>query len=188
MRYDKHVSAVQVNTHAYTHMSTRTSKQRSGCMSKRTCLRICLHTCPNTGQRGSRCLEFPRPASRHLLAKVARQERPSLCRRRRRHVYRAGIGVPVLKMTASARAFQQCAARAYILMADIAMALYSHGFEPGQRASRCLEFSRPASRHLLAKVARQEWPRLHGEHLFLEQLSEHADGGGLYIGHRRRHV
>ena len=42
---------------------------------------------------------------------------------RRRHVCRAGIGVPVLKGTASARAFQRCAPRAYILMAYAVMAL-----------------------------------------------------------------
>ena len=41
---------------------------------------------------------------------------------RRRHVYRAGIGVPALKMTASARAFQRCVARAYILTACVVMA------------------------------------------------------------------
>ena len=39
-----------------------------------------------------------------------------------RHVYRAGIGVPVLKMTASARAFQRCVARAHILTACVVMA------------------------------------------------------------------
>ena len=33
---------------------------------------------------------------------------------RRRRVYRAGMGVPVLKMTALTRAFQRCVARAYI--------------------------------------------------------------------------
>ena len=43
-------------------------------------------------------------------------------RHRRRHVYRAGIGVPVLETTASARAFQRCAARACVAMASIVMA------------------------------------------------------------------
>ena len=42
-------------------------------------------------------------------------------------VYRAGIGVPVLKMTASARAFQRCVARACIVTAYEVMALYSYG-------------------------------------------------------------
>ena len=37
-------------------------------------------------------------------------------------VYRAGIGVPVLKMTASARAFQRCVARAFAVMAYVVMA------------------------------------------------------------------
>ena len=46
---------------------------------------------------------------------------------RRRHVYRAGIGVPVLKMTASARAFQRCVARACTVIAYAVMALYSYG-------------------------------------------------------------
>ena len=46
---------------------------------------------------------------------------------RRRHVYRAGIGVPVLEMTASARAFgprafQRCVARAYMAIAYVVAA------------------------------------------------------------------
>ena len=42
---------------------------------------------------------------------------------RRRYVYWAGIGVPVLKPTASARAFERRAARAYINMAHVVMAI-----------------------------------------------------------------
>ena len=59
------------------------------------------------------------PAAHDALAGEARR-----CprRRRRRHVHCAGIDVPVLKMTASARAFQRRAARAYILVA-----LYRYG-------------------------------------------------------------
>ena len=41
---------------------------------------------------------------------------------RRRHVHRAGVGVPALEVTASARAFQPCVARACIVMADVVMA------------------------------------------------------------------
>ena len=44
---------------------------------------------------------------------------------RRRRVYRAGVGVPVLIMTASTGAFQRCVARAYILVAYVVVALYS---------------------------------------------------------------
>ena len=44
----------------------------------------------------------------------------------------AGIGAPVLKMTASARAFQRCMAHTYVLMAYIVMALYNNGAEPGK--------------------------------------------------------
>ena len=40
---------------------------------------------------------------------------------RRRHVYRAGIGVPVLKMTALTRAFQRCVAHAGIPVAYAVM-------------------------------------------------------------------
>ena len=47
-----------------------------------------------------------------------------------------GIGVPVLKTTASARAFQRCAARAYVVTAHVVMALRSYGMGRGGRSRR----------------------------------------------------